>query len=84
MGPPVNDYSARVWSGLIRDFYVPRMRAVLEAMQGDSEDFDRESWEAEWVQQIGISSVNPYATPALAAQEVVAAAYANEIPETVN
>ena len=33
-GPPINDYSCRLWSGLIRDFYVPRMRRLLAGEDG--------------------------------------------------
>lgn len=32
---PVNDYSARVWSGLISDFYLPRLRLYLETPKKD-------------------------------------------------
>ena len=38
-GPSLKDYSARVWSGLIRDYYVPRMDYYLEkAIAGEFAD----------------------------------------------
>lgn len=30
IGEPVNDYAARIWSGLIRDYYWPRMKAHFD------------------------------------------------------
>lgn len=79
-GPPVNDYSCRVWSGLIRDFYVPRMRAMTTAM-AEGKPFDRHKWEATWVQTAGISGVEPFAAPAREAAALVKAAYAGPIPK---
>lgn len=38
-GPNLKDYSARVWSGLIRDYYIPRLDAYFtEAVQGGYAD----------------------------------------------
>jgi len=90
-GPPVNDYSSRVWSGLIRDFYVPRIRRVLDARLGGKK-FDRRAWEAEWVNSKGVSPEEPYPNPVLAAAEDVEKACAEspsrpspalESPETI-
>ena len=61
-GPALADYSARVWSGLIRDFYVPRMKAYFGAMHGDRR-FDFQSWEGEFSKQRSVSSVEPFADP---------------------
>lgn len=48
-GPPICDYSARVWSGLIRDYYVPRWEFYFnQKTTGKSFDFD--SWEKDWVE----------------------------------
>lgn len=78
-GPPVNDYSCRVWSGLIRDFYVPRMKAVTTAM-AEGSPFDRRGWEAAWVRSLGVSSIKTLPQPAVQAAEWVAQAYAKPIP----
>lgn len=62
-GPPVDDYSARIWSGLIRDYYVPRWRAYFESRH-NSKPFDNKAmaeWERQWVEQnTELSYVEPY------------------------
>lgn len=78
-GPPINDYSARVWSGLIRDFYVPRMKKILES-QWEGKPFNRAAWEMAFVKTTGLSKVKPYKKPALAAHQLVSAAYAEALP----
>lgn len=56
-GPPVNDYSARIWSGLIRDFYVPRYNAYFNSLK-TGQPFDYPAWEAQWVEHSqGLSPV---------------------------
>lgn len=79
-GPPINDYSCRVWSGLIRDFYVPRMQARITAMRAGL-SFDRATWEAAWVNSTGVSPITPYADPAAKARELFEAAYAEVLDE---
>jgi len=79
-GPPVNDYSCRVWSGLIRDFYVPRTRKQFEA-RANGTSFDRRSWEDRWVNKTkGVSSITPYKNPAVMAAKLVKQAYAETVP----
>ncbi len=62
-GPPVDDYAAKVWSGLIRDYYLPRWQQYRK--------HGKESlpaWERGWVeQQRGLSACEPYADPVNAA-----------------
>lgn len=48
-GPPVDDYSARVWSGLVRDYYLPRWKHFFESRR-TGESFDFATWEREWVE----------------------------------
>ncbi|MBN2091891.1 alpha-N-acetylglucosaminidase [candidate division KSB1 bacterium] len=76
-GPPVNDYSARIWSGLIRDFYQPRMKAYLGSLKG--EPFDRHKWEKAWVQSTGISRIEPFDNPVEIAAKLVAEAYSEKM-----
>lgn len=47
-GPPIDDYSARIWSGLIRDYYLPRWLYYFEQKK-NGEKFDFASWELDWV-----------------------------------
>ncbi|MEG1729960.1 MAG: alpha-N-acetylglucosaminidase TIM-barrel domain-containing protein, partial [Bacteroidaceae bacterium] len=62
-GPPVEDYSARLWSGLIRDYYVPRWLHYFEAKR-TGKKFDFVAWERKWVEEeTGLSAVQPYADP---------------------
>lgn len=49
-GPPINDYSARIWSGLIRDYYLPRWLYYFEQKK-NGEKFDFVTWESEWVEK---------------------------------
>lgn len=69
-GPPVNDYSARVWSGLIRDFYRQRMKAYFAALS-ENRTFNRAQWEENWVQAKGVSKVTPLDKPLQKAKEWV-------------
>lgn len=80
-GPPVNDYSCRVWSGLIRDFYAPRLKAMAEAM-ADGKPFHRHEWEARWVNGLGVTPVERLADPAAQAAAWVKEAYQRPLPDT--
>lgn len=56
-GPPVDDYSARVWSGLIRDYYLPRWQHYFDSRK-TKRPFDFPAWEKAWVEQsVGCSEV---------------------------
>lgn len=57
-GPPVDDYSARVWSGLIRDYYLPRWKHYF-ASRKKGVGFDFAAWEKNWVESDGCSSQTP-------------------------
>ncbi|MBO4593797.1 MAG: alpha-N-acetylglucosaminidase C-terminal domain-containing protein [Bacteroidaceae bacterium] len=73
-GPPVNDYSARIWSGLIRDFYLPRLNNYLQSLKsGDT--FDVGKWEVNWVENSkGLSPVSKPADKVQAALDLMAIA----------
>jgi alpha-N-acetylglucosaminidase len=76
-GPPINDYACRIWSGLIRDFYVPRLKASFERIQG--KQINRNDWEQAWLSKPGTSSIKPYANPTAKAFELVTIAMNEEI-----
>lgn len=60
-GPPVDDYSARIWSGLLRDYYLPRWQQYFAARRS-GKSADLAAWELSWVEkQRGLSEVAPYA-----------------------
>ncbi len=70
-GPPVDDYAAKVWSGLIRDYYLPRWQQYRK--RGRS---GLPAWEQAWVeQQCGLSPCTPYADPVSAARQLLAQAH---------
>lgn len=48
-GPPIDDYSARLWSGLIRDYYLPRWKKYFEACR-NGVPFEIAEWEKNWVE----------------------------------
>ena len=79
-GPPVNDYSCRIWSGLVRDFYRERMRLVLESLK-TGKPFDKNAWELKWVASSWVSAIQPYDNPLMAARELITKAIAENIPE---
>ena len=79
-GPPVNDYACRVWSGLIRDFYLERMRKILAAARGGT-NFNSIPWEVEWVESNQpLSEARPFADPLQAAVRLVTNAMNEELP----
>lgn len=83
-GPSLKDYSARVWSGLIRDYYVPRLDYYFtNAMQGKFADMVEFDGRFHYGTGYGsaadvcpsdeavISSVKPYEDPVEAAVSLV-------------
>lgn len=62
-GPPVDDYAARLWSGLVRDYYVPRWKNFFESRRA-GKTFDHASWERRWVEEnVPLSAPQPYDDP---------------------
>jgi len=72
-GPPINDYSARIWSGLIRDFYRERMARYFAGLKS-GQPFARKAWEEQWVRSSGVSPCAPFSDPVAAANELIATA----------
>ena len=83
-GPSLKDYSARVWSGLIRDFYMPRMEYYYsKAIKGEVADLVE--FESNYHYGVGygtaedvcpadktpVSAVEPYENPLEAAVALV-------------
>ena len=64
-GPTLKDYSARVWSGLIRDFYVPRLNFYFDkAKRGEYADMVEYDMLFLDVAEPGeLSAVQPFADP---------------------
>ena len=49
-GPPVDDYSARIWAGLIRSYYVPRWNQYFKSLV-ENKPYDIKDWEINWVEK---------------------------------
>ena len=60
-GPGVEDYAAKLWSGLIRDYYAPR----YQMEQDGATPCQMEAWENNWVEQQHGTSPAPDAEAAL-------------------
>ncbi len=66
-GPPVDDYAAKIWSGLIRDYYLKRWQYYrAHGTQGLAD------WERTWVEELpALSPCQPYRQPMLAALQLL-------------
>ena len=70
-GPPVDDYSVRIWSGLIRDYYLPRWSYYFKSKH-TGEPFDFAAWERNWVEnETGVSRIKPIKDIAGACVELI-------------
>lgn len=73
-GPPVDDYSARIWSGLLRDYYLPRWKQYFDARH-TGKTYDIAGWELSWVEkERGWSKVEPYTDVLAGCAELIARA----------
>lgn len=79
-GPPVNDYSCRIWSGLVRDFYRERMVRILESLK-TGRFFDKNAWELNWVSSSGVSQVSLFTDPVSVARQLVQKALSEKLPD---
>lgn len=73
-GPPINDYAARIWSGLIRDYYLPRWELYFASCR-NGEPIAWEEWERRWVEERrGLSVVAKSEDPVALALNLIALA----------
>ena len=74
-GQPVDDYAARIWSGLIRDYYLGRRQQYLKGRFNPAAKADVRAWESKWVEeQRGFSKQKAYSEPVAAAVKLIAEA----------
>ncbi len=83
-GPPklklgVNDYAARMWSGLIRDYYRERMAGRLASLS-ENKTYDNRAFEDAWIKKKGISTIKPFTDPLASARKLVKQAMVKPIP----
>ena len=60
------DYAARLWSGMIRDYYIPRIQQHLFAANPNVD-----AWEEAWIKKPGVSKVTPFEDPVAKAKELI-------------
>ena len=72
-GPPVDDYAAKIWSGLIRDYYLKRRQLYNQGRFDSSKRVNIGEWERNWVEkERGVSKISPYKDPVKAAVKLIA------------
>lgn len=49
-GPPVDDYAARIWSGVIKEYYLPRWEFYFDALKKQKSTNIYEDFEKKWVE----------------------------------
>ncbi len=68
----LNDYAAKIWSGLIRDYYLPRVENYFDARE-NGEKFNFNAWEHQFADNLPpISQPKPYKNLVKAARKAVA------------
>lgn len=60
------DYAARFWSGLIKDYYIPRLKLYFSKQRGDLDN-----WEEEWIRTPWHNTTTPFEKPLDMAIELV-------------
>lgn len=65
-GAAQSDYAARMWSGLIKDYYIPRMKIQLSDKRNDLHQ-----WEESWIKEPWKNSTKPYRDPLGTAVQMV-------------
>ncbi len=68
-GPPLFDYAARIWGGLIRDFYLPRWEQYFANKLGAKNNLQQ--WETKWVTGQGTSEVKKHKDLVKASRDLV-------------
>jgi alpha-N-acetylglucosaminidase len=63
-----DDYAARFWSGLIGDYYIPRIEMYFSEGR-----YGLREWEEQWISRPWKPSTQPFSEPLTAAKQLVAA-----------
>lgn len=69
-GDGIYDYSSRVWAGMIRDYYVPRLQLFFDAV-ADGRYVDLRAWSNEFHSRNEISKCVPHTDPVAASAALV-------------
>jgi alpha-N-acetylglucosaminidase len=65
-GAAQSDYAARMWSGLIKSYYIPRMQMQLSGRKAELKQ-----WEEDWIKRPWNNNTKPYPDPLAAAVQLV-------------
>jgi alpha-N-acetylglucosaminidase len=69
-GPDLSEYAAKMWSGLISTYYVPRWTQWLDAKRS-GKTWDMHAWEEKWITTPGRYAVQPFSDPVAQAASIV-------------
>ncbi|MBN2652152.1 MAG: alpha-N-acetylglucosaminidase C-terminal domain-containing protein [Spirochaetales bacterium] len=69
-GPGVNEYAAKLWSGLVKDYYAARLLNDAQSRK-KWQKFDILSWEENWINSVWKNSSKPYSNPVAASKELL-------------
>jgi alpha-N-acetylglucosaminidase len=74
-GPYLSEYAAKLWSGLIRDYYANRWKFFYKHID-DVKPFDLQQWEEQWISSPGnLSPEERFADPIAGSRQIVAKIY---------
>ena len=87
-GPELFDYASKMWSGLVRDFYVGRWRRFFELLRSTPRGLAVQSeelvaWEVAWTRGNALSSPATIDDPVRAAREMIETGRSVLTPEPV-
>lgn len=69
-GPGVNDYSARLWSGMVKDYYGMRWLKAAQARR-KYEKFDIKVWEEDWITSPWVNNSQKFENPVQSALDLI-------------
>lgn len=69
-GPDLSEYAAKMWSGLIGSYYVPRWTEWFRSRE-KGQGWDSKPWEEQWIVSPNIDTAQPFDDPMASAMEIV-------------
>ena len=78
--PGIQNYSSRVWGGLVRDYYREWMRLEFDSWRHGT-PFDANKFMGDYVKTVGVSPFTPCADPVADAKAWLKQAMAEKLPE---
>ncbi|MBN2651119.1 MAG: alpha-N-acetylglucosaminidase C-terminal domain-containing protein [Spirochaetales bacterium] len=69
-GPGVNEYAAKLWSGLVKDYYATRLLSDAQARR-DLKKFYILEWEEDWIMSVWRNTSKEYTNPIQASKNLI-------------